>query len=231
MSQSNYAIVRLRQKISKIFGGCNFFFCFSLPWGRLMTGLELDGREISDNSLLRRLRLGSEDAATQLYIRYAQRLRALAKAKASPALTRRVDIDEIVQSVFGSFFRGANNGYYDVPVGEELWKLFLVIALNKIRAKGAYHRAAKRDMRVTQGGQFLEECLETDQDSAALSFLRLTIEDALEQLPPQHRQMMTLRIEGCEVAEIAERTGRSKRTVERVLQEARKKLTSLLDEE
>jgi RNA polymerase sigma-70 factor (ECF subfamily) len=181
--------------------------------------------------LLRRLRLGSEDAATQLYLRYAQRLRALAKTKASPALTRRVDIEEIVQSVFGSFFRGANSGYYDVPVGEELWKLFLVIALNKIRAKGAYHRAAKRDMRVTQGGKFLEDCLESDQDSAALHFLQLTVDDALERLPPQHRQMMTLRIEGYEVAQIAEQTGRSKRTVERILQESRTKLTSLLEED
>ena len=37
--------------------------------------------------------------------------------------------EEIVQSVFGSFFRRARSGDYDVPVGDELWKLFLVIAL------------------------------------------------------------------------------------------------------
>src|SRR5271157_4690680 len=91
--------------------------------------------QVSDHSLMRRLRLGSEDAATQIYLRYAHRLRALARVQSSPDLTRCIDADEIVQSVFGSFFRRAKDGYYDVPEGEELRRLFLVIALNKIRAK------------------------------------------------------------------------------------------------
>ena len=50
----------------------------------------------SDHSLLRRYRRGSEDAATQLYLRYAQRLRGLARAQLSPALAPRVDLDDIV---------------------------------------------------------------------------------------------------------------------------------------
>src|SRR5207302_2513111 len=45
----------------------------------------------SDHSLLARFRRGSQDAATQLYLRYAQRLRGLARAQLSPALARRVD--------------------------------------------------------------------------------------------------------------------------------------------
>jgi RNA polymerase sigma-70 factor (ECF subfamily) len=184
----------------------------------------------SDRSLLQRLRHGSQDAATQLYLRYVHRLRALTKAQCSAELARQVDADEIVQSIFGSFFRGASQGYYDVPVGEELWKLFLVIALNKIRAKGNYHRAAKRDVRLTVGGDCLEELVgaQGKQDEDDLGFLRLTIAEALERLPPQHRQMVTLRIEGYEVAEIAQQVGRSLRTVERTLQQARQKLTELL---
>src|SRR5689334_207958 len=92
---------------------------------------ERDAAEVSDHSLLRRVKLGHDDAATGLYLRYAQRLLALTRSKSSPALARRVEAEEIVQSVFGSFFRGAQQGYYDVPAGEELWKLFLVITLNK----------------------------------------------------------------------------------------------------
>jgi RNA polymerase sigma-70 factor (ECF subfamily) len=179
--------------------------------------------EASDRSLLGRLRHGSEDAATQLYLRYAQRLRALARAKTGADLAARLDVDDLVQSIFGSFFRGASQGYYEVPAGEELWKLFLVIALNKIRAKGAYHRAAKRDVRATSGGG-LDAANEPEDDAAAYAFLQLVIDDLLATLPAQQRQMIELRIEGYEVAEIAERTGRSKRTVERVLQEFRKKL-------
>jgi RNA polymerase sigma-70 factor (ECF subfamily) len=188
------------------------------------------GRPPSDRSLLRRLRGGSGDAATQLYLRYAHRLRALARTSCSADLARRVDVEDIVQSVFGSFFRGASRGDYDVPDGEELWKLLLVIALNKIRAKGAYHHAAKRDVRLTAGGEGLERLAESpaEQDEAAYAVLRMTVDEALDRLPPQYSQMLALRIEGYEVAEIAAQVKRSKRTVERILQECRKSLADLL---
>src|SRR6185369_9460641 len=93
-----------------------------------------DWEAVSDHSLLRRLREGSEDAATQLYRRYACRLDALTRANTARDLAPRVDSEDIVQSVFRTFFRRVTAGGYDVPDGEELWKLFLVIGLNKIRA-------------------------------------------------------------------------------------------------
>jgi RNA polymerase sigma-70 factor, ECF subfamily len=187
--------------------------------------------QVSDHSLMKRLRLGSEDAATQIYLRYAHRLRALARAQSSPDLARCVDAEEMVQSVFGSFFRGAKNGYYDVPEGEELWRLFLVIALNKIRAKGAFHHAAKRDVRMTVNGASLEMCPQSvrEGDASAMQVLQLSIEEALDDLPPEHRELVELRIEGYQVDEIAARVKRSKRSVERMLQGVRKKLAYFLD--
>src|SRR5271167_4544767 len=98
----------------------------------------------SDHSLLSRYRGGSQDAATELYLRYVERLRGLARAQLSANLAAKVEIDDIVQSVFGSFFRGVNDSLYHVPAGEELWKLLLVIALHKIRDQGRYHNTAKR---------------------------------------------------------------------------------------
>ena len=100
-------------------------------------------QEPSDHSLLRRFRHGNRDAADLLYQRYAHRRQALVRARFLPDLASRVDQEDIVQSVFGSFFRGVNRGAYDVPVGEELWHLFMVITLNKIRAKGVFHRRAQ----------------------------------------------------------------------------------------
>src|SRR5205823_9703271 len=118
----------------------------------------------SDRSLLRRLRSGSEDAATQLYRRYAHRLRALARANTSTQLARRVDAEDIVQSVFRIFFTAASQGLYDVPAGEDLWKLLLVIALNKIRAEGVFHQAAKRDVRATAELDRLDPAAEPEGD-------------------------------------------------------------------
>jgi RNA polymerase sigma-70 factor (ECF subfamily) len=189
-------------------------------------------QEPSDHSLLQRYRRGDQNAATHLYLRYAERLRALARAQCSPDLAQHVDVDDIVQSVFGSFFRKASQGCYDVPDGEELWKLFLVLTLNKIRAKGIFHRAAKRDIRLTAGGDYIERFLyaKTTPDDAALTVLHLVIDEALKRLTEQHKTMVELRIAGYEVAEIAEKTGRSKRSVERNLQEFRHKLAALLHE-
>src|SRR5262249_5805851 len=153
----------------------------------------------------RRLQQGNQDAATQLYLKYVHRLRALTQAQCSTELARQVDAEDIVQSIFGSFFRGASQGFYEVPAGEELWKLFLVIALNKIRAKGNYHRAAKRDVRRTVHGEGIEDqaAKRGGKSEDDLAFLQLTIAEALDRLPPQQKQMVTLRIEGYQVSEIA----------------------------
>jgi RNA polymerase sigma-70 factor, ECF subfamily len=180
----------------------------------------------SDHSLLVRFRRGQDDGPTLLYLRYAGRLRALAAAQSAPSLAARVAPEDIVQSVFRTFFRRAAGGQYDVPEGEEIWKLLLVIALHKIRSAGEHHRAARRDVRQTAVGAAFDRAVESarSRDEGALTVLRLVIDEILDALPPGHRPIIERRIEGYEVAEIAEQLERSKRTVERVLQEFRRKL-------
>ena len=186
----------------------------------------------SDHSLLSGYRAGSQDAAAELYRRYAQRLRGLARAQLSTDLARKVDVDDIVQSVFGSFFRGVNSDLYQVPDGQELWKLLLVIALHKIRSQGRYHQTAKRDARRTISTNEIEpSVLATDRDDQTnRAFLQMVIEETLASMPAQQRKIVELRMDGLEVMEIAERLGRARRTVERILQQARGKLSGLLEQ-
>jgi RNA polymerase sigma-70 factor (ECF subfamily) len=201
--------------------------------GTVPSSNESRGEGGSDDSLLRRFQRGDADASTELYLRYADRLRALAESQSSPELTRRVGPEEIVQSVFRTFFRRAAQGEYAIPAGEELWKLLLVIALNKVRAHGAYHRAAKRDVRKTATGPAFDDAIDghAGRDENALVILRLVVDEFLETLPPAHRKMVELRIEGYEVAEIAENVRRSKRSVERVLQDFRARLGAQIKED
>jgi RNA polymerase sigma-70 factor, ECF subfamily len=185
----------------------------------------------SDRSLLRSYRQGSQEAARVLYRRYAHRLRALARLRKPADLNGRVDVDDIVQSVFGSFFRKVNHGAYDAPEGDELWNLFVVITLNKIRAKGVYHRAAKRDVHQTTTGVGMETLPdELASDALACAALRMSVEEALDHLPEPQRLVIRLRMEDHEVVEIARMTGRSKRSVERILQDCRKRLAGWLDD-
>jgi len=193
-------------------------------------GITPSSNELSDRTLLRRFRAGEDDAATALYLRYAKRLQSLAEAQTGTTLATRVDAEDIVQSVFRTFFRRAADGHYNVPDGEELWKLFLVIALNKIRGLGLYHGAAKRNVKQTTPLSQIGGALHDPQggNENAYHVLQLTIRDILQNLPDIQQKMVLLRIEGHNVQAIAARTERSKRSVERVLQQFRARLSEQL---
>lgn len=183
----------------------------------------------SDHALLQRLRAGDRDAATAIFYRYAHRLRALTHSKTSQDLASRLEPEDIVQSVFRSFFRRAEEGLYDVPEGQDLWNLFMVITLNKIRLQGKYHHAGKRDVRLTVRQDDMDES--ANDEEQAYRDLKLVMEEMLGQLAPKEREIVESRIQGFDVAEIALSVKRSKRTVERVLQEFRGNLHRLLDSE
>lgn len=185
----------------------------------------------SDGSLLRNYRAGSQEAATELYKRYSMRLRRLAKNNFTANLARRLDVDDVVQSVFRRFFAAVDKGNYELPSGEDLWALLMVITLNRVRLAENYHRAVKRDVRVTQedGGLLVNNQPDLRADDVGRSEMREMVREALEQLPDQHREMVELRLQGHEVSDIAQHLTRSKRTVERVLQQARDHLRTILE--
>lgn len=177
----------------------------------------------SDRSILRRIRSGESDAATDLYRRYARRIRALARKQIGGKLGTRVEPDEIVQSVFRTFFRRLTEGHYHVPAGEEIWGLFLVLALNKVRAAARFHHRDRRDIDKTQ--HLSDEAAEfPDRSDEDAEVLRQVVNELLASLPEAHRTVVSLRIDGYTVAEISQTTGLSKRTAERVLQRFRKRL-------
>src|SRR5262245_14761334 len=177
----------------------------------------------TDAGLLGRLRDGDQAAGAELYRRYATPLRPYASGPSLAGLAHRFDADDIVQSVFRTFLRGAQAGRYAVPEGAELWGLLLVITLNKVRAAGQHHLAARRDVRLTRP---LDD---SDGADATADPLREAVaDDLLAGLLPTLRRIVELRLEGYSVDEIARATARSKRTVERCLQECRHKLLRMM---
>jgi RNA polymerase sigma-70 factor (ECF subfamily) len=175
--------------------------------------------------LLRRYQSGEEAAATALYLRYAVRLRALAREYCAPHFAGRFDADDVVQSVFRAFFHGARRRAYVVPPSGELWGLLMVLALNKIRNMVGHHRAGKRAVHQTTSLVNMDSHPALAADDSAAAFLRLVMDEHLGGLPESNRDIIRFRIEGYSVAEIARKTGRSRRTVERVLQEFRARLS------
>ena len=178
----------------------------------------------SDKSLLRRYQSGDEEAATDLYLRYASRLRALTRQYCSPSYAGRFDADDVIQSVFRAFFQHARDQAYTTPPDGELWGLLMVLALNKIRNLVRFHRAEKRAVQQTASSVDFDQHPAMAEDSSAAALLRMVLDEQLAGLPESNQAIVRLRTEGCEVGEIAERTGRSRRTVERVLQDFRTRL-------
>ena len=96
--------------------------------------------------LLRRVREGDDQAARELCHQFLHRLVGLARKKLPPKLNRRVDPEDIAQSVLRSFFVHARDGDYIVRESEQLWRLLAAITVNKVRNQIRKHTAAKRNV-------------------------------------------------------------------------------------
>ena len=75
--------------------------------------------------LAERCRLGDEDACRQLFDCYVERLVALARRRISQRLASRVDPEDIVQSVFRTFFGRLKAGRFRLEEQDDLCKLLM----------------------------------------------------------------------------------------------------------
>lgn len=181
----------------------------------------------SDGSLVRHIRNGDQAAADALYKRYAGRIRRLVTARRPTSFASRFDPDDVVQSVFRVMYQRIASRRYEVPADGDLWRLLAVLAANKMRDQIRHHKAAKRSVYQTAGGENPDRTAAWG-DEAAETHLRLTVDEHLAGLTAEDRQVVALRMLGHTIDEIAAHTGRAVRTVERVLRHARDRLAELL---
>src|SRR6266478_1541359 len=120
-----------------------------LSW---LHSVELVGRETAampdaheSKVLVSRWRAGDQDAAKELFDRYASRLVALARKQISQRLASRVDPEDIVQSVFRTFFGRVKAGKFQFEDQDDLCKLLVRITINKTMRQIDFHTAAKRN--------------------------------------------------------------------------------------
>lgn len=176
--------------------------------------------------LIERLRAGDPQAAEQLFQRYAQRLTHLAEQHLSHKLAGRLDGEDIVQSVFRTFFRRSSQGEFHIDGSAQIWRLLVKITVLKARAKGRYHAAQQRDVAAEFAGDaWLAEAVAREPGPEEAAALVDQIEALLHGLPPLCCQVLELRLQGHAVTEIAPRLGVSRQTVYRVLGLLQQRLT------
>src|SRR4051812_12530761 len=171
-------------------------------------------------------RQGDQEAARAIVDRYLARLLQLARRHISQRLAGRVDPEDIVQSVFRTFFCRLKEGQFVFADQDDLCKLLVRITLHKTLRQVAFHKAAKRDpsQETPQGEGHRERLLAAlDRDptpEASLAFLD-QLEHLLGRLGPQERQILELRLQGHSNEEIAQKLGIYDRKIRRVIKQVR----------
>lgn len=161
---------------------------------------------------------GDPEAAAAIYAHYAERLSRLAHQQLSSRVAVRVDEEDIVQSVFRTFFRRSAGGEFQIDSRAQLWQLLVRITVMKARAKGRQHTAAKRDVRAEQPGEdWLAAAAAEEPGPQEAAVLMDEIEVLLRGLPALYCQVLQHRLEGHRVADIAAKLKVSRQTVYRAL--------------
>jgi RNA polymerase sigma-70 factor (ECF subfamily) len=187
------------------------------------------GKSFAD--VMDRLRVGEEGAAREVFQRFAGRLIGLARRRLDARLLHKVDPEDVVQSVYKSFFLRHGEGQLDLGDWGGLWGLLVVITLRKCANQVKYHRrerrAAGREVSpepAAGGSGPAWEAADAEPTPAEAAVLAETVEALLRDLEPPEREIIELSLQGYTVQEIKERLGRAERTVRRVREHARRKL-------
>ena len=182
---------------------------------------------VPTTSLVQRYRQGDAQAAQELFAQYAQRLSRLAEQSISRKLSGRVEGEDVVQSVFRTFFRRCAEGEFRIDSSAQLWQLLVKITMTKARAQGRRHTAAKRDVRAEQAGgdaDWLADAADREPGPEEAVILMDQIESLLHGLPEQHCRVLELRLSGHSVAEIATQLHVARQTVYRALEVLQERL-------
>lgn len=182
--------------------------------------------ESSSGSLMPRLQGGDPRAAQEVFDRYTERLIGLARQRLPAALGPRLDPEDVVQSVYRSFFTAVRDGRYACQGGMDLWRLLTTITLHKICHQVKRNTRDKRSVKreADHGpGPTLEERLLSGQPSPVEAvMLAEQLEFVFQRLAPRERKMLELRLQGHTLEDVARLTQRSERTVRRTLDDIKR---------
>jgi RNA polymerase sigma factor (sigma-70 family) len=185
-----------------------------------------DGSDI--DAFLARIQAGDEAAARELLTRYEAEVRLVVRRQLPRLLRSRFDSLDFLQSVWGSFFRRVRSGPAKFEDSRHLVAFLARAAKNKVIDE--YRRAAsrKQDMHREEplwadGTRPKEVAADIDTPSELAQanevFVRLR-----ELLPAERRTILELKAEGLSSQDIGERLGISERTVQRVLEDLRRRV-------
>jgi RNA polymerase sigma-70 factor (ECF subfamily) len=173
--------------------------------------------------LIRRVRQGDAEAAAEVVERYEPEIhRAVRLRLTDPGLRRVLDSMDICQSVFANLFVRAGAGQFDLRQPDQLLRLLVVMARNKLRDQVSFHQAARRDQRRVEAdaaAPLAQARSVAPSPSDALSAREL-LQALRAALTPEERQLAELRALGRDWKSIATQLGERPDTLRKRLSAA-----------
>lgn len=177
---------------------------------------------------LSRIQAGDDDAARELLARYEAEVRLVVRRQLPRLLRSRFDSLDFLQSVWGSFFRRVRGGPAEFDDSRHLVAFLARAAKNKVIDE--YRRAASRkaDMHREEplwaDGGHPRDLADGGDTASQLAEAREAFGRLRDLLPKDRHVLLELKAEGLSSREIGRRLGVSERTVQRVLEDLRRRV-------
>ncbi len=201
-------------------------------------GISMPGDD-SFPELMDRLRSGEDQAAREVFERFATRLMGLARRHLDGRLSVKVDPEDVVQSAYKSFFVRQREGTLTAGNWDSLWGILTMITIRKCADRAAYFRADKRDVARETSGRgddsspdaMAEIALDREPSPEEAVVLTETVEALFQAVcDPDERAILELSLQGYSAPEISESLGRAERSVRRLRERLRKRLERMRDD-
>ena len=177
--------------------------------------------------ILRNTQLGDGNAESKLHQKFVGRLVRLASSRINARFRAKIEPEEIVQSVFVSFFRRHANGEFHFDDWNDLWALLVKITVRKCANKVDGFMSAKRNVnrevegKVSNSRDSSINAIDSEPSPEEISIFNELLDQLLDNLTDLQQSVVVLRLQGFSNLEISEKIGRSERTVYRTLNDVR----------
>jgi RNA polymerase sigma factor (sigma-70 family) len=176
------------------------------------------------DELIERMNQGDISAAERAFLAYEPYLRMAVRRQLTGPLRSKLDSMDIVQSVWADVLCGFRDAGWRFADRSHLRAFLVKVARNRlIDRRRQHHRALEQERALAETAP--EELPEADQPRPSeIAQGNELWKRMLEQCPPAHREILILKRQGLQLAEIAAQTGLHEGSIRRILYDLARRL-------
>lgn len=187
-----------------------------------------DGEGEEVRGYLRRIHEGDEDAARDLLLKFEAEVRLVVRRQLPRLLRSRFDSLDFLQSVWGSFFHRVRTTPTEFDDGRHLVAFLARAAKNKVideyRRAGSQKGDMRREEPLWAEGDRPKEVAAQIETASQVAEANEAFAALRELVPEERRALLELKAAGLSSREIGQKLGISERTVQRVLEDLRRRV-------